>query len=138
MNYTVQFNSISSSMKPFARLGAIGVSCVLAPQFSPSVRHSANFANFETLSMSACDCDPTGSRDGGMCDAFSGQCICKQNVEGQRCDRCKYGFFNLRPDDPDGCQGEENTIKQSTQYKRSKDEKHPIPIHCKTLLYVSL
>lgn len=55
--------------------------------------------------VSACDCDPTGSRDGVMCDPLTGQCICKENVDGQRCDRCKYGFFNLRAENPDGCQG---------------------------------
>ncbi|XP_054475687.1 LOW QUALITY PROTEIN: laminin subunit beta-4 [Anoplopoma fimbria] len=51
-----------------------------------------------------CDCDPAGSEEGGLCDALSGKCVCKENVEGQRCDQCKYGFFNLRRDDPTGCQ----------------------------------
>ncbi|XP_023255175.1 laminin subunit beta-4-like [Seriola lalandi dorsalis] len=51
-----------------------------------------------------CDCDPVGSHGGGLCDALSGRCVCKENVEGQRCDRCKHGFFNLRQDDPAGCQ----------------------------------
>lgn len=55
--------------------------------------------------LPACDCDPAGSKGGGLCDPLTGQCVCKDNVEGQRCDRCKYGFFNLRPDDPNGCQG---------------------------------
>ncbi|KAM7397366.1 hypothetical protein PAMP_020344 [Pampus punctatissimus] len=50
-----------------------------------------------------CDCDPTGSQ-GGLCDPLSGQCVCKENVEGRRCDRCKHGFFDLRQDDPTGCQ----------------------------------
>ncbi|XP_044050213.1 laminin subunit beta-4 [Siniperca chuatsi] len=51
-----------------------------------------------------CDCDPVGSQGGGLCDAQSGRCVCKDNVEGQRCDRCKHGFFNLRQDNPAGCQ----------------------------------
>ncbi|XP_074521304.1 laminin subunit beta-4 [Halichoeres trimaculatus] len=51
-----------------------------------------------------CHCDSSGSQGGGLCDALSGQCTCKENVEGQRCDRCKPGFFNLRADDPAGCQ----------------------------------
>ncbi|TDH10018.1 hypothetical protein EPR50_G00093320 [Perca flavescens] len=51
-----------------------------------------------------CDCDPAGSQGGGLCDALSGHCVCKENVEGQRCDRCKHGFFNLRQDNPSGCQ----------------------------------
>uniref|UniRef100_A0A8C6MJ84 Laminin, beta 4 n=1 Tax=Nothobranchius furzeri TaxID=105023 RepID=A0A8C6MJ84_NOTFU len=51
-----------------------------------------------------CDCDPAGSLGDGLCDASSGQCFCKEHVEGQRCDRCKQGFFNLRQDSPTGCQ----------------------------------
>ncbi|XP_039664896.1 laminin subunit beta-4 [Perca fluviatilis] len=51
-----------------------------------------------------CDCDPAGSQGGGLCDALSGHCVCKENVEGQLCDRCKHGFFNLRQDNPAGCQ----------------------------------
>ncbi|KAM3872975.1 laminin subunit beta-4 [Diretmus argenteus] len=51
-----------------------------------------------------CDCDPVGSQGNGLCDPVSGQCVCKENVEGQRCDRCKYGFFGLKQEDPSGCQ----------------------------------
>ncbi|KAM6926955.1 laminin subunit beta-4 [Lycodopsis pacificus] len=51
-----------------------------------------------------CDCDPAGSEGGGLCHALSGRCVCKENVEGRRCDQCKYGSFNLRQDDPVGCQ----------------------------------
>ncbi|XP_029289830.1 laminin subunit beta-4 [Cottoperca gobio] len=51
-----------------------------------------------------CDCDPAGSQGGGLCDTLSGRCVCKENAEGRRCDRCKHGFFNLRQDDPAGCQ----------------------------------
>ncbi|XP_015257331.1 PREDICTED: laminin subunit beta-4-like isoform X1 [Cyprinodon variegatus] len=50
-----------------------------------------------------CDCDPAGSLNGGLCDASSGRCFCKENVEGPHCDRCKHGFFNLRQENPTGC-----------------------------------
>ncbi|EDO39502.1 predicted protein [Nematostella vectensis] len=59
----------------------------------------------------ACNCDPTGGVNGGECEAkndpaaglVAGRCICKRNVGGVRCDRCKAGFFNLTTDNPDGC-----------------------------------
>ncbi|NWV31765.1 LAMB1 protein, partial [Grantiella picta] len=60
---------------------------------------------------SACDCDPEGSLDGGLCDSaddpargqIAGQCRCKEHVAGPRCDRCKPGFFGLSTDNPQGC-----------------------------------
>uniref|UniRef100_A0A8C6WPG4 Laminin, beta 2 (laminin S) n=1 Tax=Neogobius melanostomus TaxID=47308 RepID=A0A8C6WPG4_9GOBI len=60
----------------------------------------------------ACDCDPDGSLNGGMCDAVTdpalgqvaGQCRCKPHVEGPRCDKCKAGFYGLSADNPEGCQ----------------------------------
>ncbi|NWV66088.1 LAMB2 protein, partial [Malurus elegans] len=59
----------------------------------------------------ACDCDPEGSLDGGLCDSaddparglIAGQCRCKEHVAGPRCDRCKPGFFGLSTDNPQGC-----------------------------------
>lgn len=51
-----------------------------------------------------CECNPDGSVDGGLCDPVTGQCVCKQNVEGERCDRCKCGFYGFSRDDPSGCQ----------------------------------
>jgi hypothetical protein len=32
-----------------------------------------------------------------------GRCICKQNVEGIKCDKCKTGFFDLSLSNPFGC-----------------------------------
>ncbi|KAM4571448.1 laminin subunit beta-2 [Fundulus diaphanus] len=60
----------------------------------------------------ACDCDPDGSENGGLCDSHSdpslgmvgGRCRCKANVEGPRCDKCRTGFFGLSADNPAGCQ----------------------------------
>ncbi|PIO40538.1 hypothetical protein AB205_0034740 [Aquarana catesbeiana] len=59
----------------------------------------------------ACDCDPDGSLNGGLCDAqddpilglIAGQCRCKDFVEGPRCDRCKSGFFGLSTGNFQGC-----------------------------------
>nr|XP_015203458.1 PREDICTED: laminin subunit beta-2 isoform X1 [Lepisosteus oculatus] len=60
----------------------------------------------------ACDCDPDGSLNGGICDGhddsalgmIAGQCRCKDHVEGPRCDKCKPGFFGLSADNAQGCQ----------------------------------
>uniref|UniRef100_A0A4W5Q591 Laminin subunit beta-1 n=1 Tax=Hucho hucho TaxID=62062 RepID=A0A4W5Q591_9TELE len=51
-----------------------------------------------------CDCDLTGSLDNGLCDPVSGRCVCKENVAGDRCDRCKFGFYGFSQEDPTGCQ----------------------------------
>ncbi|XP_074124432.1 laminin subunit beta-4 isoform X1 [Sminthopsis crassicaudata] len=59
-----------------------------------------------------CECDPEGSLSGGMCESYpdpvlgieAGQCLCKDNVEGPQCDRCKPGYYGLNANDPLGCQ----------------------------------
>uniref|UniRef100_A0A8C9WRM0 Laminin, beta 4 n=1 Tax=Scleropages formosus TaxID=113540 RepID=A0A8C9WRM0_SCLFO len=50
-----------------------------------------------------CDCDPVGSLVGGPCDPGTGHCVCKRHVEGDRCDRCRHGFYGLSRENPDGC-----------------------------------
>ncbi|XP_062396596.1 laminin subunit beta-2 [Sardina pilchardus] len=60
----------------------------------------------------ACDCDPVGSVDGGVCDShtepelgmIAGQCRCRENVRGPRCDFCKESHYGLSQNNPKGCQ----------------------------------
>ncbi|XP_032077781.1 laminin subunit beta-4 [Thamnophis elegans] len=59
-----------------------------------------------------CDCDPEGTLQDGLCQDHSdpvlgtiaGQCRCKANVEGVRCDKCKPHYYGINGSDPLGCQ----------------------------------
>lgn len=44
--------------------------------------------------VSACNCDPDGSRS-DICDPVNGKCLCRQNVVGRACDQCIEGYYNL-------------------------------------------
>ncbi|XP_007951255.1 laminin subunit beta-3 [Orycteropus afer afer] len=50
-----------------------------------------------------CECDPDGAVPGAPCDPVSGQCVCKEHVQGERCDLCKPGFTGLTYTNPQGC-----------------------------------
>ncbi|XP_009953082.1 PREDICTED: laminin subunit beta-4, partial [Leptosomus discolor] len=59
-----------------------------------------------------CNCDPEGTLHNGVCDSHTdpalgmvaGQCPCKENVEGVRCDKCRVNYYGLSGSDPLGCQ----------------------------------
>ncbi|NXQ62581.1 LAMB3 protein, partial [Anthoscopus minutus] len=50
-----------------------------------------------------CECDPDGTVPGSACDPGTGQCVCKDNVHGERCHLCKPGFAQLAAANPAGC-----------------------------------
>ncbi|XP_038046618.1 laminin subunit gamma-1-like isoform X2 [Patiria miniata] len=63
-----------------------------------------NLNGLNPVGCQPCDCDPIGSLGStNFCDKVTGQCICKSNVEGSRCDTCKAGSYNLDTANPDGC-----------------------------------
>lgn len=58
------------------------------------------YFQFTFVSIStACDCDLTGSVS-KLCSSLGGECQCKPNVEGRRCDRCAPGTYGFGPE---GC-----------------------------------
>lgn len=63
-------------------------------------RHSKVLVWFDFYYMFLeCACDPTGSLSTN-CDSLGGQCQCKKNVVGRRCDRCAPGTYGFGPN---GC-----------------------------------
>ncbi|GAB0187410.1 usherin [Grus japonensis] len=54
---------------------------------------------------SPCNCNTSGTVNGDItCHQNSGQCKCKANVIGLRCDSCNFGFKALRYSNEDGCE----------------------------------
>jgi len=53
-----------------------------------------------------CKCVPAGVRNDfpgcGRHNIPGVLCLCKQNVEGRQCDRCKEGFWNMKANNPLG------------------------------------
>ena len=54
------------------------------------------------LGCQPCDCHVIGSAS-SKCDKATGQCPCKENVVGKRCDQCAENFAGM---DKLGCKGE--------------------------------
>ncbi len=59
-----------------------------------------------------CKCVPAGVRNDfpgcGRHNIPGVLCLCKQNVEGRQCDRCKEGFWNMKANNPLGKQKDFN------------------------------
>ncbi|KAK2499442.1 hypothetical protein MC885_018429, partial [Smutsia gigantea] len=78
-----------------------------------------------------CECDPDGTISGGICvsqsdpalGSVAGQCLCKENVEGAKCDRCKPNHYRLSATDPVGCQ------PRVTPSTSSSPNCHPAELH---------
>jgi laminin alpha 3/5 len=80
-----------------------------APNYDLKIQQASPFCRQALYSLSAtfneqassCSCDIRGSTDpNGQCEPYGGQCSCKANVIGRRCDRCRtgyWGFPNCRP-----------------------------------------
>ncbi|XP_046558158.1 uncharacterized protein LOC124267286 [Haliotis rubra] len=51
----------------------------------------------------SCDCDADGRNATRHCETVGGQCLCKSNVAGARCDTCKPLTYNITKSNPEGC-----------------------------------
>jgi len=49
-----------------------------------------------------------------VCDPGTGQCVCKVDVVGQRCDVCKDGFHHLNEENPFGCIGGYQSLQETS------------------------
>lgn len=80
-------------------LFAAGVSCDQCRDGTYS------FGSSVLLGCQMCPCSVAGTVNGtGSCDKTMGACLCKANVEGQGCDRCKANTWGLNATNPIGCQ----------------------------------
>ena len=59
--------------------------------------------SFDTCIFAVCSCDLTGALLDTPCDRVSGQCTCKEGIEGRKCDKCKQFYVNFGPS---GCTSE--------------------------------
>ena len=68
---------------------------------------ATQYFGFHTTSgCQACICNEKGSKS-LICDAKSGICDCKENVIGDYCDKCAFGFYDF--DNANfTCQGKNN------------------------------
>uniref|UniRef100_A0A3Q3B8L8 Usher syndrome 2A (autosomal recessive, mild) n=1 Tax=Kryptolebias marmoratus TaxID=37003 RepID=A0A3Q3B8L8_KRYMA len=55
-----------------------------------------------SLGCLPCVCDISGTVPGGVCDMWTGQCPCKEGVEGVHCTSCLHNYYN-RSLDPESC-----------------------------------
>ncbi|XP_050425592.1 laminin subunit alpha-1 isoform X2 [Adelges cooleyi] len=82
--------------------------CVCRTGYSGSKCDQCSFGYYGYPRCRPCACDYAGSEQNNCngtlcgCDEF-GQCECKMNVYGKRCDQCKEGTFGLHQMNADGC-----------------------------------
>ena len=74
------------------------------------------------LVYTECQCSLLGVVNDGECVTEGdgvhqpGDCYCKANVMGAKCDMCKMGYYNLSAENPDGCEGIDKHIHLSVDH----------------------
>lgn len=84
----------------FCKANVFGLKCdVCRPGFT-----TLDASNVD--GCSPCNCNTAGTFNAmDTCDSNTEQCLCKDNVEGLKCDRCRAGTTSLSADNPLGCEG---------------------------------
>lgn len=81
-----------------------------------------------------CNCDPSGTVD-EICDKQFGECMCKQNYTGERCDRCEPGFYGYPSCEGKLLHAKELRLEKSIENKLKTNKKMLSGIgHCFILL----
>uniref|UniRef100_A0A3P9JZ19 Laminin, beta 2 (laminin S) n=1 Tax=Oryzias latipes TaxID=8090 RepID=A0A3P9JZ19_ORYLA len=82
-----------------------GAKSVIRPQMSDTcAKLISSMSAIINDGALACNCDPQGSMS-SVCDVRGGQCRCRPNVIGRRCDKCAPGTYGFGPSGciPCGC-----------------------------------
>uniref|UniRef100_A0A7N8XTA6 Laminin subunit alpha-2 n=1 Tax=Mastacembelus armatus TaxID=205130 RepID=A0A7N8XTA6_9TELE len=79
--------------------GSVSQSCVADSSQGTSSMCAVGYMGYP--SCQRCKCSVEGSANADPCIT---PCVCKENVEGENCDRCKLGFYNLQLDNWRGCE----------------------------------
>ncbi|XP_069794303.1 laminin subunit gamma-1-like [Narcine bancroftii] len=79
------------------------------------------FYSLSSTGCKRCTCNMAGVTR--ICDVETGHCSCKYNVEGSNCNRCKFGYYNLHPENPMGCSacfcfGHSSVCKEEGGYRK--------------------
>ncbi|XP_033110841.1 usherin-like [Anneissia japonica] len=64
------------------------------------------FFNLQGSNVNGCEpctCNAAGTISGSTTCESTGECTCKANVIGDKCDRCNYGYYGLSASNPNGC-----------------------------------
>ena len=65
---------------------------------------SFGFGESETLGCVGCTCNEAGTVNGSnLCNNMTGDCLCKDNVQGATCNQCKGNTWGLSVDNEKGC-----------------------------------